>query len=139
LLNSCKNRCKKKLSCKCYMDGQRMNMYNLTIYIIHGAFGDIMLSHYLWLGVGCDFIYATKTILVVNVGCICFIITIWHLSSSGCGMVYELNPTFLNFIDDFLHYVTHPIKHFFHGDEWTWKLVVIIFFFDIGGGIILVS
>jgi hypothetical protein len=30
---------------KCYMDGQRMNMYMLIIYIIHGPFGDIMLSH----------------------------------------------------------------------------------------------
>jgi hypothetical protein len=27
-------------SYKCYMNGQRMNMYMLTIYIIHGPFGD---------------------------------------------------------------------------------------------------
>ncbi len=46
------------------MDGQRMNMY-----IIHGSFGDIVLSHDLQLNVGCDFIYAIKTILVINVGC----------------------------------------------------------------------
>jgi hypothetical protein len=26
-------------------DGQRMNMYMLTIYIIHGPFGDVMLSN----------------------------------------------------------------------------------------------
>jgi hypothetical protein len=83
---------KKKNSCKCYMDGRRMNMYTLTIYIIHGPFGDIMRSHYLWLGVGCNIIYATKTILVVNVGCNCFIITNQHLSFSGCGVVYELKP-----------------------------------------------
>ncbi len=55
---------KTKLSCKCYMDGQKMNMY-----IIHGSFDDIMLSHDLRLNVGCDFIYAIKTILVLNVGC----------------------------------------------------------------------
>jgi hypothetical protein len=35
----------KKLDCKCYMDGQRMNMYMLTIYIIHGSFGEVMLSN----------------------------------------------------------------------------------------------
>jgi hypothetical protein len=68
-------------SCKCYMDGQRMNMYMFTIYIIHGPFDDIMLSHDLWLNVGCDFTYATKAILVVNVGCNCFISTNWHFSS----------------------------------------------------------
>ncbi len=53
-----------------------------------------------------------------------------------CGMVYELNPTFFDFNGDFLHYVTHLNKCFFHGGEWTWKLVMILFFFDIGGGII---
>jgi hypothetical protein len=52
-----------------------MNMYTSTVYIIHGSFGDIMLSHDLQLDVGCDFIYATKTIVVINVGCNCFIIT----------------------------------------------------------------
>jgi hypothetical protein len=35
----------KKLNCKCYTDGQRMNMYMLTIYIIHGPFGDVTLSN----------------------------------------------------------------------------------------------
>jgi hypothetical protein len=67
---------KTRFSCKCYTDGQKMNMYML--YIIHGPFGDIMLSHDLWLDVGCDFTYATKTILVVNVGCNCFIVTNWN-------------------------------------------------------------
>jgi uncharacterized protein (DUF486 family) len=34
-----------RLSCKCYTDGQRMNMYTLTVYIIYNPFGDIMLNH----------------------------------------------------------------------------------------------
>ncbi len=53
-----------------------------------------------------------------------------------CGVVYELNPTFLDFIDDFLHYVTHLNMCFFHGGGWTWRLVVIFLFFHIGGIII---
>jgi len=60
---------KTRPSCKCYMGGQRMNMYTLIVYIIHGPFGDVMLSHDLQLNVGCEFTYATKTILVVNVSC----------------------------------------------------------------------
>jgi hypothetical protein len=50
--------------------GQRMNMYMLTIYIIHGPFGDIMLSHDLWwLNVGCDFSYAIKN----HFSCKCYL------------------------------------------------------------------
>jgi hypothetical protein len=41
---------KTRFSCKCYMDGQRMNMYTLIIYIIHGSFGDVILGHDLRLG-----------------------------------------------------------------------------------------
>jgi len=52
-----------------------------------------------------------------------------------CGMVYELNPTLFDFIDDFLLYVTHLSKHFFYEGKWIWRLVVIRFFFDIGGSI----
>jgi len=59
-----------------------MNIYTLTIYIIHGPFGDVMLSHDLRLDVGCDFNYATKAILVVNVAYNCFIIASWHFYSS---------------------------------------------------------
>jgi len=65
--------------------GQRMNMYMLTIYIIHGPFGDIMLSHDLWLKVVCDFTYAIKLNLVVNVSCNCFIITNWYFSFTVVG------------------------------------------------------
>ncbi len=50
----------KKINCKCYTNGHKMNMYTLTIYIIYGPFGDIMLSHDLRLNVGCNFIYATR-------------------------------------------------------------------------------
>ncbi len=60
---------KTRLSCKCYMSGQRMNMYTLTVYIIHGPFANIMLSHDLQPNIGCNFTYATQTILVVNVHC----------------------------------------------------------------------
>jgi hypothetical protein len=60
---------KTRLNCKCYKDSQKMNMYILTIYIIHSPFNDVMLSHDLQLNVKCNFIYATKTILVVNVDC----------------------------------------------------------------------
>ncbi len=64
----------KRFNYKSYTDGQRMNMYMLIVYIIHGPFGDVMLSHDLWLDVGCNFTYVTKAILVVNVGCNYFII-----------------------------------------------------------------
>jgi hypothetical protein len=50
-------------------------MYMLTIYIIHGPFDNIMLSHDLQLNVGCNFTYAIKAILIVNIGCNCFIVT----------------------------------------------------------------
>ncbi len=53
-----------------------------------------------------------------------------------CGVVYELNLAFFDFVDDFLHYVTHLNKHFFRESGWTWRLVVILLFFHIGGGII---
>jgi hypothetical protein len=66
-----------------------MNMYTLFIYIIHGLFGDVMLSHDLWWNVGCNFTYATKTILVVNVGCNYFIVANWHFSS-GIAMKKDL-------------------------------------------------
>ncbi len=59
----------------------------------------------------------------------------WNNTQQWCGVVYELNPTFFDFINDFLHYVTHLNKRFFRGDGWTWKFVVIIFF-HIGGSII---
>ncbi len=52
-----------------------------------------------------------------------------------CGVFYELNPTFFDFIDDFLHYVTHLNKRFFYLGGWTGRLIV-IFFFHIEGGII---
>jgi hypothetical protein len=56
-----------RFDCKCYTSGQRMNMYMLTIYIIHGSFGDVMLCYDLRLNVACNFTYATNTILIVNV------------------------------------------------------------------------
>jgi len=40
-----------KLTCKCYTNGEKMNMYMLTIYIIHGPFGYVMMSHILQLNV----------------------------------------------------------------------------------------
>jgi hypothetical protein len=51
-------------------------------------------------------------------------------------VVYELNPTFFDFVDDFLRYVTHSNKHFLHRGGWIWRLVVILLFFHMGGGII---
>jgi hypothetical protein len=54
-----------------------MNMYMLTAYIIHGPFGDTMLSYDLQLNVGYNFTYVIKTILVVNVGCNYCIVTNW--------------------------------------------------------------
>ncbi len=42
------------------MDGQRMNMYMLTIYIIHGPFDDVMLNHDLSLNVGCNCFMVTN-------------------------------------------------------------------------------
>jgi hypothetical protein len=69
---------KTRLNCKCYKDSQKMNMYILTIYIIHSPFNDVMLSHDLQLNVKCNFIYATKTILVVNVDCKRLIVINWN-------------------------------------------------------------
>jgi hypothetical protein len=42
--------------------------YKLTVYTIHVEYDDVMFYCHLWLNVGCDFIYATNEILVVNVG-----------------------------------------------------------------------
>ncbi len=61
-------------SCKLYMNGQRMKVYMLTIYIIHVECDDIMLNHNLQLDVACDFAYATNGILVVHVGCNLFLV-----------------------------------------------------------------
>ncbi len=52
------------------------------------------------------------------------------------GMVYELNSTFFDFIDDFLHYVAHLSNHFLCEGKWIWSLIMILFFFDIKGSII---
>jgi hypothetical protein len=68
IFDSCKS------SCKCYTNVQMMNMYMLIVYIIHGPFGDIMLSHDLQLNGRCDFTYAMKVILVVNVDRNCLIV-----------------------------------------------------------------
>jgi hypothetical protein len=38
-------------------------------HIHHPWSCDVMLSYDLWLDVGCNFTYAIKTILVVNVSC----------------------------------------------------------------------
>jgi hypothetical protein len=54
----------------------------LIVYIIHSAFGDVMLNHNLQLDVGCNFNYAIKAILVVNIDYNCFIIAYQHFSSS---------------------------------------------------------
>jgi len=63
-----------------------MNIYTLTVYIIHGPFGDNMLNHDLWLCVECNFIYITNVILVVNGGCNFLIATNW-----SCKLVFFLN------------------------------------------------
>ncbi len=68
IFDSCKSS-KTRFSCKCYTNGQIMNMYTLNVNVIHGPSGKVMLSHDLWLDVGSNFIYATKVILIVNVGC----------------------------------------------------------------------
>jgi hypothetical protein len=57
-----------------------MNMYMLTIYIIHGSFGDVMLCYDLRLNVACNFTYATNTILIVNVDYNYFIVANWYFS-----------------------------------------------------------
>jgi hypothetical protein len=36
-----------------------------------------------------------------------------------CGVVYELNPIFFDFVDDLLHYVTHSNKLFLCKGGWT--------------------
>jgi hypothetical protein len=56
-------------NCNFYMNGQRMKMYMLNVYIIYAECENIMLSHHLQLDFACDFIYATNGILVVHVGC----------------------------------------------------------------------
>jgi hypothetical protein len=61
-------------SCKLYMNGQRMKVYMLTIYIIHVECDDIILNHHLQLNAACNFIYATNGILIVHFGCILFLV-----------------------------------------------------------------
>jgi hypothetical protein len=53
-----------------------------------------------------DFIHLTK----MNTLYICY-----NNMQQWCGVVYELNPTFFDFIDNFLHFVTHSNKRFLHG------------------------
>jgi hypothetical protein len=53
----------------------KLNMYTLTIYIIDGLFGDIILNLALRLHVGCDYTYTIKIILVVNVNYNYFIVS----------------------------------------------------------------
>jgi hypothetical protein len=55
------------ISGKLYIDSQWMKVYMLIIYMIHVECDDIMLNHHLWLGVACDFTYATNEILVIHV------------------------------------------------------------------------
>jgi hypothetical protein len=69
-----------------------MNMYMLTIYIIHGPFDNIMLSHDLQLNVGCNFTYAIKAILIVNIGCNCFIVTNWSYKLTFFLVVFYGSP-----------------------------------------------
>jgi len=57
--------------------------------IIHGSFDDVMLSHDLWVNVGCDFTYVIKAILVVNVGYKCFIVANRHFSFHVCKVIYD--------------------------------------------------
>jgi hypothetical protein len=42
---------KTRPSCKCYTYCKRMNIYMLSVYIIYGPFGDVMLNHDLQLDV----------------------------------------------------------------------------------------
>jgi hypothetical protein len=37
IFDGCKNICEKRFSCKCYTDGQNMNMYTLNVYIMHAT------------------------------------------------------------------------------------------------------
>jgi hypothetical protein len=83
---------KTRPSCKCYMDGQRMNMYIFIVYIMHGPFGDIMLSHDLWLDVECNFICAIKSILIMNVGYNYFIATNWNHKLTFFFYAYVVIP-----------------------------------------------
>jgi hypothetical protein len=106
-------------SYKCYTDGQKMNMYMLTMYIIHGPFGYVMLNHDLWLNVGCDFIYVIKAILVVNIDCNCFIVTnlIMHLeaTSNDCAwmqhwMLHLKQYSIEHWIKHLINYIWNSYK-----------------------------
>jgi hypothetical protein len=54
---------------------QRMEMYMLSIYFIHGKCVNITLNHHLQLKVQCDFIYATKGFFSNKVDCNWFLVT----------------------------------------------------------------
>ncbi len=56
------------------MNGQSMNVYMLTVYIIHVECDDIMLRHHLQLYVACNFTYTTNGILVIHVGFYLFLV-----------------------------------------------------------------
>jgi hypothetical protein len=51
-----------------YLD-QRMEVYMLVVYFIHGKCVDITLSHQLQPKVQCNFIYATKGFFNCKVDC----------------------------------------------------------------------
>jgi hypothetical protein len=46
-----------------------MKVYMSIIYMIHVECDDIMQNHHLWLGVACDFTFATNEILIIHVSC----------------------------------------------------------------------
>jgi hypothetical protein len=55
-----------------------LNDEHVYIYHIYRPWSsEVMPSYDMWLDVGCNFIYATKAILVINVGCNCFIVANW--------------------------------------------------------------
>jgi len=58
---------KTRPTCKCYMDGQKPNMYMLIVYILHVPFGDVVLNHDLQLDVGSkSFIIETNVFLLMK-------------------------------------------------------------------------
>ncbi len=83
------------------------------------SIGDVMLSHDLWLDVGCNFTYAIQAILVVNVGCNFFMIVNWNhkLIAFGENKLWPPKNVVTNI--DFQKYVTFNfhqanIKRDFH-------------------------
>jgi hypothetical protein len=96
IFNSCKNSCKNKnlVANVIWMVKEWTCIrWPLSSFMVHLVMS--CLNHNLWLDVRCDFIYAIKRTLVLNVGCNYFMVVNWHYSSSATSFLSTHTPTYI--------------------------------------------